>query len=121
MEPYAYPLLIKQLLVTPISQRSRKEIVYRDKLRYDYPTLIARIGRLGSALHRAHDGSGPALVEVVVTPMQQDPPAERDPVERMRRLLDRRGEWTQPFQDVIEGELHGQLDKALAQVLGGEA
>jgi pyruvate dehydrogenase E1 component alpha subunit len=76
---------------------------------------------LGSALHRAHDGSGPALVEVVVTPMQQDPPAERDPVERMRRLLDRRGEWTQPFQDVIEGELHGQLDKALAQVLGGGA
>lgn len=76
---------------------------------------------LAAALHRAHDGAGPALVEVVVTPMQQDPPAERDPVERMRRLLDRRGEWTQPFQDVIEGELHGQFDRALAQVVGGAA
>ena len=49
MEPYAYPLLIKQLLVTPIAQRSRKEIVYRDRLRMDYPTLLERISRLGSA------------------------------------------------------------------------
>jgi TPP-dependent pyruvate/acetoin dehydrogenase alpha subunit len=72
---------------------------------------------LASALHRARDGAGPALVEVIVTPMQQDPPAERDPVERLRRLLDKRGEWTQPFQDVIEAELHGQFDKALAQVM----
>jgi len=71
---------------------------------------------LAAALHRAHDGTGPALVEIVVTPMQQDPPAERDPVERMRRLLDKRSEWSQPFQDVIEAELHGQFDKALAQV-----
>ncbi|MFV8752000.1 thiamine pyrophosphate-dependent enzyme [Nannocystaceae bacterium ST9] len=76
---------------------------------------------LATALHRAHDGTGPALVEVVVTPMQQDPPAERDPVERLRRLLDKRSEWTQPFQDVIEAELHGQFDKALASVHGGAA
>ena len=50
MTPYAYPLLIKQLLVSPIAQRSRKEIVYRDKVRMDYPGLIHRIGRLGSGL-----------------------------------------------------------------------
>ncbi|MCC8961384.1 fatty acid--CoA ligase [Bradyrhizobium sp. Pear76] len=58
MAPYAFPLLIKQLLVTPIAQRSRKEIVYRDQLRFDYPTLVARIGRLGSALHRMGVGHG---------------------------------------------------------------
>lgn len=52
MNPYAFPLLIKQLLVTPIAQRSRKEIVFRDRLRFGYPTLIERIGRLGSALTR---------------------------------------------------------------------
>ena len=68
------------------------------------------------ALHRAHDGGGPALVEIVVTPLHRDPPAERDPVERMRRLLDGRGEWSQTFEDVTEAEVHGLLDKALAEV-----
>ncbi|NMV38095.1 fatty acid--CoA ligase [Ralstonia insidiosa] len=52
MTPYAFPLLIKQLLITPIAQRSRKEIVYRDRVRFGYPKLVERIGRLGSALSR---------------------------------------------------------------------
>ena len=50
MTAYAYPLLIKHLLVTPIAHASRCEIVYRDRMRYGYPTLKQRIGRLGSAL-----------------------------------------------------------------------
>jgi len=58
MNPYAFPLLIKQLLVTPIAQRSRKEIVYRDRLRFGYPTLVERIGRLGSALSLLGVGPG---------------------------------------------------------------
>ncbi|HLT38660.1 MAG TPA: thiamine pyrophosphate-dependent enzyme [Enhygromyxa sp.] len=71
---------------------------------------------IGAALHRAHDGAGPSLVEIVVTPLLRDPPAERDPVERMRRLLDARGEWTQPFQDVTEAEIHGLIDRANQEV-----
>jgi fatty-acyl-CoA synthase len=47
---YAYPLLIKQLLHTPLRHAPRQEIVYRDLLRYDYLTLRERIGRLASAL-----------------------------------------------------------------------
>ena len=35
----------------------------------------------------------------------------------MRRLLDSRGEWTAPFQDVSEAEVHGLLDKALTAAL----
>ena len=58
MNPYAFPLLIKQLLVTPIAQRSRKEIVYRDSVRFGYPTLVERISRLGSALARLGVGPG---------------------------------------------------------------
>jgi fatty-acyl-CoA synthase len=50
MTPYSFPLLIKQLLVTPIAQRSNKQIVYRDQVRFDYPQLMTRIARLGSAL-----------------------------------------------------------------------
>jgi TPP-dependent pyruvate/acetoin dehydrogenase alpha subunit len=72
---------------------------------------------IATALHRAHDGAGPGLVEVVVTPLAHDPPPERDPVDRMRRLLDSRGEWTAPFQDVSEAEVHGLLDKALTAAL----
>jgi fatty-acyl-CoA synthase len=58
MDTYGYPLLIKQLLVSPIAQRSRKEIVYRDLRRFGYPELVARIGRLGSALARLGVSTG---------------------------------------------------------------
>jgi fatty-acyl-CoA synthase len=47
---YSYPLLIKQLLQTPLMQSPQQEIVYRDVKRLTYPDLRDRIGRLGSAL-----------------------------------------------------------------------
>ena len=47
---YSYPLLIKQLLHTPLMQAAHQEIVYRDLKRLTYAELRARIGRLGSAL-----------------------------------------------------------------------
>ncbi|MBK9160933.1 MAG: fatty acid--CoA ligase [Nitrosomonadales bacterium] len=50
MTAYTYPLLIKQLLHTPLANAPDQEIVYRDRVRYDYRTLRARIGRLGSSL-----------------------------------------------------------------------
>ncbi len=45
-----FPLLIREILLTPIRTRSRQEVVYRDWRRYDYPTLHDRVCRLGSAL-----------------------------------------------------------------------
>jgi fatty-acyl-CoA synthase len=57
MTPYHYPLLLKQLLVTPIAQRSRQPIVYREH-RFGYPELIGRIHRLGSALGRLGVAAG---------------------------------------------------------------
>src|SRR6202453_4774982 len=47
---YAYPLLIKQLLHTPLTQSPQQEIVYRDLQRLTYIELRGRIGRLASAL-----------------------------------------------------------------------
>jgi fatty-acyl-CoA synthase len=47
---YAYPLLIKQLLHTPLAVAPEQEIVYRDLKRYDYWTLRHRIGQLASVL-----------------------------------------------------------------------
>ena len=47
---YSYPLLIKQLLVTPMMHSVDQEIVYADISRYTYHTLRDRIGRLASGL-----------------------------------------------------------------------
>ncbi len=47
---YDYPLLIKQLLTTPLIYAPEQEIVYRDLKRYTYRTLKDRIGRLANVL-----------------------------------------------------------------------
>jgi fatty-acyl-CoA synthase len=47
---YAYPLLIKQLLLTPLATAPEQEIVYQDKQRYTYRTLQQRIGKLAQVL-----------------------------------------------------------------------
>jgi fatty-acyl-CoA synthase len=47
---YAYPLLIKQLLHTPLAQAPDQEIVYRGDYRQTYRTLGERIGRLANGL-----------------------------------------------------------------------
>ncbi|MBU4275878.1 MAG: fatty acid--CoA ligase [Proteobacteria bacterium] len=49
---YDYPLLIKQLLHTPIVQAPDQEIVYRDKRRFNYRQLYERVHRLGSGLNK---------------------------------------------------------------------
>lgn len=86
--------------------------------RVDGADPIAVYLAIAAAAARARDRRGPALVEVVVTQLVHDPPAHRDPVERLRRHLDAAGQWTSMFQDVIEAEVRGKLDRAFA-ALGG--
>ena len=50
---YAYPLLIKQLLLSGVRYEPGREIVYADKLRYSYQVLNQRIRRLANALTAA--------------------------------------------------------------------
>jgi fatty-acyl-CoA synthase len=50
---YSYPLLIKQLLHTPILYAPDQEIVYQDKARYTYREFYRRIHRLASGLSAA--------------------------------------------------------------------
>ncbi len=47
---YDYPLIIKQLLITPLRQYPWQEIVYRDRARFTYRQFGERVARLGSAL-----------------------------------------------------------------------
>ena len=49
-EHFAYPLIIKQLLRTPLIYAPDQEIVYRDRKRFTYRDLRDRVGRLASAL-----------------------------------------------------------------------
>ncbi len=47
---YPYPLLIKQLLLTPLATAADQEITYQGEVRYTYRTLRERIGRLANGL-----------------------------------------------------------------------
>ncbi|PLK49705.1 fatty acid--CoA ligase [Uliginosibacterium sp. TH139] len=47
---YTYPLLIKQLLHTPLATAPDQEISYRGGLRYSYREFRQRLGRLANAL-----------------------------------------------------------------------
>ena len=61
---YRYPLLIKQLLHTPLAVSPGQEIVYRDRHRYTYRDLRERLGRLASALSGL--GAGPGTTVAVL-------------------------------------------------------
>ena len=52
-QAYAYPLLIKRLLLSGVRYQPNQEIVYADKLRYTYSTLLERIQRLANVLTAA--------------------------------------------------------------------
>jgi fatty-acyl-CoA synthase len=62
---YAYPLLIKQLLHTPLAHAPDQEIVYRGQKRLTYRTLGERIARLASGLSGlgAQHGSTVAVMD----------------------------------------------------------
>jgi fatty-acyl-CoA synthase len=49
---YNYPLLIKNLLTTPMIYSPDKEIVYRDKFRYTYADFDKRVKKLAHMLER---------------------------------------------------------------------
>ncbi|MGH1345024.1 MAG: thiamine pyrophosphate-dependent enzyme [Nannocystales bacterium] len=84
--------------------------------RVDGADALGTHAAIEAAADRARQGRGASLVEVVVTQMHRDPPAHRDPVERLRRHLDQTGAWTQTLQDVIEAEVRGSLDRAIESV-----
>ncbi|RML23563.1 Medium-chain-fatty-acid--CoA ligase, partial [Pseudomonas syringae pv. maculicola] len=50
---YQYPLLIKSLLLSGSRYEKTREIIYRDSVRYSYPTLKERICRLANVLTAA--------------------------------------------------------------------
>lgn len=49
-EAYAYPLLIKNILFSPLADNPDQEIVYRGEVRLTYRAFKERVGRLAAAL-----------------------------------------------------------------------
>lgn len=49
---HSYQLLIKNILTTPLIYSPNQEIVYRDRLRYDYETFFKRVTRLAGMLQQ---------------------------------------------------------------------
>ncbi|OQX63051.1 MAG: long-chain fatty acid--CoA ligase [Desulfococcus sp. 4484_241] len=47
---FYFPLLIKNILQSPLNYNPEQEIVYRDKMRYNYRTLAERVARLANLL-----------------------------------------------------------------------
>ena len=47
---YHYPLLIKQLLKPALTHSPNQEIIYRDKVKYNYTILSKRVAKLANAL-----------------------------------------------------------------------
>jgi len=88
--------------------------------RVDGADPIATWAAIAVAAARARDGKGPSLVEIAVTQLLHDPPAHRDPIERLRRHLDGTGQWSATFQDIVEAEARGKLERAFGST-GGAA
>jgi len=49
---YNYPLLIKNLLLSPLNLFPKRNIVYRDLVRYDYVTFAQRLARFANVLKK---------------------------------------------------------------------
>ncbi len=61
---YDFPLLIKQLWITPLANSPDREIVYRDQQRFTYRETWARLGRLAASL--AKIGVEPGMTVAVM-------------------------------------------------------
>lgn len=99
-------------------------------LRCDGNDLLAVISATREALHRAVHGGGPTLIEAITYRLSghstsDDPKAyrqedeveewrRRDPIARLRRLLQSRGLFTDADQNKVEGAVQEEIKRAIA-------
>jgi 2-oxoisovalerate dehydrogenase E1 component alpha subunit len=99
-------------------------------VRVDGNDVLALVAVTREARERGMRGQGPTLIEAVTYRMgahtstddphryraERDlkPWVERDPIERMRRYLTRRGDWSQLLEDDLRAEVDGRLRQAVA-------
>ncbi len=98
-------------------------------VRVDGNDVVAVLVAVREAAERARSGSGPSLVEAVTYRLgphtTADDPGryrddaevsrweERDPLERVRKLLDRSGAWSSAWQQTLEWEAANRVEAAV--------
>lgn len=121
----------------PLSEQTRSESIAHKAVAYGMPgiqvdgnDLLAVYETTSEAVERARNGDGPTLVEALTyrigphttadDPSRYRPEGEveewqrRDPLERVRRYLEREGAWSPDWQEVIESEASQMIEEAVA-------
>ncbi len=120
----------------PTSEQTRSE-TYADKAiaygmpgaRVDGNDVVAVLAAVREAAERARSGKGPSLIEAVTYRLgphtTADDPAryrkesevaeweQKDPLIRVRRLLERSGAWDQEWQDSLEAGASRRIEEAV--------
>ena len=121
----------------PRSEQTRSESIAMKAEGYGMPGVLvdgndvaAVLDVVGSAVARARNGEGPTLIEAVTYRLgphtTADDPGryrdedeteqwrDRDPLERVRLLLERAGGWTLEWQADLENRASGVIEEAVA-------
>jgi len=122
---------------TPVSRQAATTTLAERAVAYGVPGVrvdgndaLALVAVTREARERGVRGEGPTLIEAVTYRMgahtstddphryraERDlkPWVERDPIERVRRYLTRRGDWNQSLEDDLRTEVDGRLRLAVA-------
>ncbi|HEX6676585.1 MAG TPA: pyruvate dehydrogenase (acetyl-transferring) E1 component subunit alpha [Actinomycetes bacterium] len=120
----------------PTEKQTRAEAIADKAVGYGMPgvrvdgnDVFAVYQATSAAVDRARSGGGPTLIEAVTYRMgphsSADDPGRyrsaelteswrrRDPIERLRRHLERRDRWSQATQDELEQEAAAEVDRAV--------
>jgi pyruvate dehydrogenase E1 component alpha subunit len=120
----------------PISEQTRSETIAEKADAYGMPgvrvdgnDVVAVMVAIQEAAERARSGKGPSLVEALTYRLgphttSDDPTRyrqqaelaeweEKDPLERVRRLLEKSGAWSPPWQQTLEWEAAQRIEAAV--------
>jgi pyruvate dehydrogenase E1 component alpha subunit len=120
----------------PTERQTRAEVIADKAVGYGMPgvrvdgnDVFAVYQATRTAVDRARSGGGPTLIEAVTYRMgphsSADDPGRyreaelteswrrRDPIERLRRYLQRHDRWSQAMQDELEREAAAEVDRAV--------
>lgn len=120
----------------PVSEQTKSETIAAKSAAYGMPGMrvdgndvVAVLMAVRDAADRAREGEGPALIEAVTYRLEAhttaDDPGryrpddeaaeweERDPLRRVRLILQRAGEWTADWQEEIESAAAATIEEAV--------
>ena len=125
----------------PTAEQTASETIAEKAIAYGMPgvrvdgnDIFAVYDATREAVDRARNGGGPTLIEAVTYRMGPHTTADdpgryrsdheraewerRDPIERLRIYLSERGRWDEDWQDRIEHQATGEIERAIALAEG---